>query len=249
MWQNSNSTVHNPSTEPSDTKLHGIVKQPPHLKKAEMDPSEEEEEFRPLKKSSAATRLTLESETEDEIQHDSAPFLKRRHKNNEISSDSDSFLNLGRQRSSHCSLNKRSTNARRQRIINEALANTDDSDSDDNSPEHLAYAGGVRSQATRVSHGGTKFASQGGGYGAAYAKRRDTNRKRIIKVSKPRVQLCSCPFPYNMNGLESISKCIIFYNNNQTAVFEDATVQTKGEERASWLPSKVSPFFHGPESS
>ena len=207
MWQNSNSTVHDPSTEPSDTKLHGIVKQPPHLIKAKMDPSE----FHPLKKSSATTRLTLESETEDEIQHDSAPFLKRRHKNNEISSDSDSFLNLGRQRSSHRSLNKRSTNARRQRIINEALGNTDDSDSDDNSPEHLAYAGGVRSQATRVSHGGTKFASQGGGYGAAYAKRRDTNRKRIIKVSKPRVQLCSCPFLYNMNGLESISKCTLIF--------------------------------------
>ena len=194
MWQNSNSTVHDPSTEPSDTKLHGIVKQPPHLIKVEMDPSGEEEEFPPLKKSSAATRLTLESETEDEVQHDSAPFLKQRHKNNEICSDSDSVLNLGRRRSSHRSLNKRSTNARRQRIINEALANTDDSDSDDNSPEHLAHAGGVQSQATRISHGGTKFASQGGGYCAAYAKRRDTNRKRIIKVSKPRVQICSCPF-------------------------------------------------------
>lgn len=207
MWQNSNSTVHDPSTEPSETKLHGIVKQTPHPIKA--DPSGEEEEFPPLKKSSAATRLTLESEIEDEIQRDSVPFFKRRHKNNEISSDSDSFLNLGRRRSSHRSLNKRSTNARRQRIINEALANTDDSDSDDSSPEHLTHAGGGKPQATRVSYGGTKFASQGGGYGAAYAKRRDTNRKRIIKVRKPRVQLCSCPFPYNVNGLKSISKCTI----------------------------------------
>ena len=184
MWQNSNSTVHNLSTEQSETKLHGIVKQPPHLITAEMDQSQQEEELPPLKKSSATTRLTLECETEDEIQSDSAPLLKQRYKNTEdIHSESVSFLNLGPQSSHRSKLNKHSTEAQRQRIINVTLANTDDSDSDDSSPEHIAYAGG-QPQATRVSHGGTKFASQGGGYGAAYAKRRETNRKRIIRVSQ-----------------------------------------------------------------
>lgn len=36
---------------------------------------------------------------------------------------------------------------------------------------------------------------------------------------------------------------------DKNAVPEDATVQAKGEERASWLPSKVSPFLHGSELS
>ena len=193
MWQNSNSTVHDPFTEPSETKLHGIVKQPPYLLTAEMDQSQQEEELSPLKKSSATTRLTLECEIEDEIQSDSAPLLKRRHKNTgEIHSESVSLLNLG-QRSSHRS--KHSTEARRQRIINAALANTDDSDSDDSSPEHLAYYTGGQPRATRVSYGGTKFASQGGGYGAAYAKRRETNRKRIIKVSQVLSRVL-CPGPF-----------------------------------------------------
>ena len=184
MWQNSNSTVHDPSTEQSETKLHGIVKQPPHLITAEMDPSQQEEELPLLKKSSATTRLTLECETEDEIQSDSAPLLKRRHKNTEeIHSESVSFLNLGPRSSHRSKLNKHSTEARRQRIINAALANTDNSDSDDSSPDYLAYVGG-QPRATRVSYGGTTFSSQGGGYGAAYAKRRETNRKRIIRVSQ-----------------------------------------------------------------
>lgn len=184
MWQNSNSTVHDPSTENSETKLCGIVKQPPHRTTMEMDQSQHEEELPPLKRSSATTRLTLECESGES---DSAPLHKRRHKNTEeIYSDSDSFLNLGRPRSPHRSkLNKRSE-ARRQRIVDAALANyMDDSDSDDSSPEHLAYASGGQPRATRVSLGGTKFAPQdGGGYGAAYAKRRETNRKRIIRVGQ-----------------------------------------------------------------
>lgn len=181
MWQNSNSTVHDPSMEHSETKPRGIVKQAPHTITPVMDQSQQGEDFPPLKKSSATTRLTLECE--NEIQSDSVPLLKRRRRTTEeISSDSSSFLNLGQ---SLCisKSNKHPTEAQRQRIINAALANTDDSDSDNSSPEHLAYAG-IQPRAAKVSHAGAKFASQGGGYGAAYAKRRETNRKRIIRVSQ-----------------------------------------------------------------
>lgn len=207
MWQNSNSTVHDPSTEHSETRLRGIVKQPPHRITAEMDQDNQEEELPLLKKSSATTRLTLECDTEDEIQSDSASLLKRRHKNNEgIYSDSDSFLNLSRPRSSHrtrSKLNKHSTDARRQRIINAALADTDDTDSDDSSPEHLAHYADGQLRATRVSHGSTKFASQGGGYGAVYTKRRDTNRRRIIRVSQV-LSVALSQLPIKSNEMQSL---------------------------------------------
>ena len=186
MWQNSNSTVHDPSTKHPKTKPRGIVKQPVHPITAEMDQSQLDEELPPLKKSSATTRLMLEYE--DVTQSDSGHLLKQRYRTTteEISSDSSSFPNLGQ--SPHSSKpNKRPIEARRQRIIDAALANTDDSDSDDGSPEHLHA--GIQSRAARVLHIGAKFASQGGGYGAAYAKRRETNQKRIIRVSQFSISL------------------------------------------------------------
>ena len=178
MCQNSNSTVHDPTI--SEAKPHGIVKQPPHPPTAAIGQGQQDEEIPLLKKSSATTRLTLESEKERE---DSAPLLKRRHKiTEEIHSDSTSFLNQGQSLHGSKLTKCRPTEARRQRVINAATAYTDDSDSDDSSPEHLPYAG-IQPQAMRASHPGSKSTSQGGGYGAVYAKRRETNRKRIIRVN------------------------------------------------------------------
>jgi hypothetical protein len=237
MWQNSNSIVHDPSTEDSDTKLRGIVKQPPNLITTEMDRSEQKEfeELPLLKKSSAVTRLTLECETEDEIQSDSAPVLKQRHKNTDEScSDSDLLLNLGRLRSSHRSLNKRSTNARRRRIIN-----ADDSNSDDSSPEHSAYAGSGQPRATRVSHGGTKFASQGGGYGAAYAKKRETNRKRIIRVSN--LEYRSIPLQHEGARTHCLNCTMIKFNHYKLQSLR--TPQCKPKEKKE-SPGYLKKFLH-----
>ena len=180
-WQNSNSTVHDPSTKHPKTKPRGIVKQPVHPITAEMDQSQLDEELPPLKKSSATTRLMLEYE--DVTQSDSGHLLKQRYRTTtkEISSDSGSFPNLGQSPCSSKS-NKRPIEAQRQRIIDAALDNIDDSDSDDGSPD-------IQSQTARDLHVGAKFASQGGGYGAAYAKRRETNRKRIIRVSQFSISL------------------------------------------------------------
>ena len=63
------------------------------------------------------------------------------------------------------------------RLIN-AAARTDNSNSCNSSPERSVYAGAQSSP----QHS-TKSMSQRGGYSVAYAKRRETNRKRIIRVS------------------------------------------------------------------
>ena len=178
MHLNSSSTVHSPPTEQlqSKTVQHSIVEQTTHsVTAAEIDQSRLEEE------------LPQSGDTNDDTPSDSAPLFKRRYKiTQEVDPDSLSSLNDRGQTSHDSKSNKRPTQAHGQRMINAAAIYTDDSESDESSPEHSAHCyAGIRSRPINILHVRTKFTSRGGGgYGAAYAKRRETNRNRIIRVKQ-----------------------------------------------------------------